>query len=53
MTSFSYDITRSYDWNYEHGPVLSEPVEPVPSTPTKSFLGHSVGSRFGIAAGLL
>lgn len=50
---FSYDVEKSYDWNYEHGPRLEgvsiEPGE----TPLRELLGHRVHSRFGIAAGLL
>ena len=53
----TYDITRSYQENYETGPQF--PSSPSPSSPspssqaTKNFLGLPVHSRTGIAAGLL
>ena len=48
----AYDIAASYQENYDRGPSLDPPPE-VPGTPHKEFLGFSVSSRFGIAAGLL
>ena len=49
----AYRVERSYDWNYEHGPCLPRRAAAVPATPLKDFLGYPVGSRLGIAAGLL
>lgn len=49
----TYRIDRSYDWNYENGPVFEGSFPAIPPTPRKSFLGHEVASRLGIAAGLL
>lgn len=49
----TYRIDRSYDWNYENGPVFDGPCPAVPATPRKTFLGYEVASRLGVAAGLL
>ena len=49
----TYDIGKSYQFNYERGPALSHPAPPVPAGPMKRFLGFAVRSRIGIAAGLL
>lgn len=49
----SYDISKTYQENYERGPRLSELLEPVPDTPEKVLFGFPVRSRLGIAAGLL
>ncbi len=49
----TYDTNRSFDWNYENGPVYQGPFPDVPKTPAKDFLGLTVNSRLGIAAGLL
>jgi dihydroorotate dehydrogenase (NAD+) catalytic subunit len=51
--TLSYDITESYQHNYEQGPRLKEPSPLIPDTPQKEFLGLPVNSRIGIAAGLL
>ena len=48
----TYDIAATYLENYERGPALDGAPE-VRQTPSKEFLGLSVRSRFGIAAGLL
>jgi dihydroorotate dehydrogenase (NAD+) catalytic subunit len=51
----TYDIAASYLENFERGPQLS-PAPDVSATPTNDrseFLGFSVNSRLGIAAGLL
>jgi dihydroorotate dehydrogenase len=50
---FTYDITRTYQENYERGPQFGSVAAPVPATPMKTFLGLPVRSRIGIAAGLL
>lgn len=49
----TYRVDRSYEWNYEHGPILPDVLPDVPKTPTKDFFGHLVNSRVGISAGLL
>jgi dihydroorotate dehydrogenase len=49
----TYRVDRSYDWNYENGPVLEGPLAAIPPTARVSFLGYEVASRLGIAAGLL
>lgn len=49
----TYDIGRTYDANYETGPKFASAPPAVPAGPRKSFLGRSVRSRIGIAAGLL
>jgi dihydroorotate dehydrogenase (NAD+) catalytic subunit len=49
----TYREDRSYEWNYEHGPVFDGPWPAVPRTKPKRFLGLPVNSRLGIPAGLL
>ncbi len=49
----TYRTDRSYDWNYQHGPVFTDPLPEVPETPLKDFFGVPVFSRMGISAGLL
>ncbi len=49
----TYREDRSYDWNYDHGPVFETPWPSVPRTRPRQFLGFKVNSRLGIAAGLL
>ncbi|MBA3313787.1 MAG: hypothetical protein M3552_03135 [Planctomycetota bacterium] len=48
----AYDITRSYQWNYDHAP---EPiVADVPASPSMwSFCGLTVETPLGVAAGPL
>ena len=48
-----YDITRSYDWNYEHAPAAVPDID-VPAYPGEwDFLGIPVNSPLGIPAGPL
>ncbi len=49
----TYDIERSFDWNFDNGPVYEGEFLDVPKTPQKDFLGLQVNSRIGIPAGLL
>lgn len=49
----TYREDRSYEWNYDHGPVFEGPWPVVPKTKSKRFLGMPVRSRLGIPAGLL
>jgi len=49
----TYDVDRTFEWNYRNGPVYDGPFPDVPQTPQKEFLGLKVNSRLGIAAGLL
>jgi len=49
----SYDIDQSYQWNYDRGPKFDSPPPDLPEGDRKEFLGFSVRSRLGIAAGLL
>src|SRR5256885_16836699 len=49
----TYDISETYQFNYDRGPVFGGPPSPIPETPMKQFLGCGVRSRIGIAAGLL
>ena len=51
----AYDIAATYRENFQRGPQL-EPRPAIPTTPANErveFLGFSVNSRLGIAAGLL
>jgi len=49
----SYDISRTYQFNYDRGPVFASAPKAVASGPLKEFLGRKVRSTLGIAAGLL
>jgi len=49
----SYDLRATWEANCERGPTFDDDPPDVPLTPMKSFLGLSVRSRIGIAAGLL
>ncbi|MDG2125431.1 MAG: hypothetical protein P8J87_17135, partial [Verrucomicrobiales bacterium] len=53
MSYGSYDISRSYLENYERGPFFRDEIGEVPEVGRKVFLGYEVGSRLGVAAGLL
>ncbi|MBI97481.1 MAG: hypothetical protein CMO78_02915 [Verrucomicrobiales bacterium] len=48
----AYDLTATYAENFERGPRFVSTPEP-PKVSLKWLLGQPVGSRFGIAAGLL
>ena len=50
----TYDVRKSYEWNYREGPVFKGPYPPKRKVPApSSFLGFPVASRLGIAAGPL
>lgn len=50
----TYDIKKSYDWNYENGPLFEGPYPPERTgQPTFKFLGFDLYSPLGIAAGPL
>ena len=50
----TYDISATYQENYDRGPQFSSAIPELPAqSPTESFLGLPVRSRLGIAAGLL
>ena len=49
---FSYNISASYQDNFDRGPQLGA-VPELPSTDSFEFLGQQVSSPLGIAAGLL
>ena len=49
----TYDITQTYQQNYDRGPILDFALPQIPQTPLKDFLGLKVRSRVGIGAGLL
>lgn len=49
----TYDIHKSWDYNYDHGPNFPGPYPPYPKEAKWSFLGHKVISPLGIAAGPL
>jgi len=50
---WTYDITKSYDWNYEKGPKFSGEFPKREVIPTKSFLHLKLNSLFGVPAGPL
>ena len=47
-----YDISRSYEWNYDHAPALRDVGMPI-DVGSWNFLGKSVPSPLGVAAGPL
>src|SRR5688572_31548560 len=49
----TYDITQTYQYNYDRGPVFPGPPKGAPAGSMKTFLGLEVRSRLGISAGLL
>ena len=49
----TYNITKSYEWNYEHGPDFHSGVFQRHLTPQVRLLDFKLSSRFGIPAGLL
>lgn len=58
MTKFkvgkpTYDINKSWDYNYEHGPIFKGSYPDMPKEPKWKFLGHKLISPLGIAAGPL
>jgi len=52
MTS-TYNLARSYRWNYEHGPLLPGRAPRAPAGSGGRVLGYRVRSRFGVSAGPL
>lgn len=50
---FTYDIGSTWQQNCERGPQFRVPAPPLVELPRRKFLGLSVRSRIGIAAGLL
>ncbi len=50
----AYDVSQSYEWNYQNGPVVEGPFpEPRTGPPRWPFLGFMLHSPLGVAAGLL
>lgn len=50
----TYDIKKSYDWNYKNGPLFRGPYPPGRTgQPAFNFLGFKLYSPLGIAAGPL
>jgi len=48
-----YDVNKSYDFNYEFGPIFYGPFPPDGGKQKKKFLGFEVNSLFGVPAGPL
>jgi dihydroorotate dehydrogenase (NAD+) catalytic subunit len=53
LPKWTYDITKSYDWNYENGPKFSGKFPSRRVRPNKKFLAFEVNSLFGVPAGPL
>lgn len=50
----TYDVTRSYEWNYRNGPCFKGPYPPLrKGSPEIPFLDFRLHSRLGVAAGPL
>lgn len=52
-TKPTYNIHKSWDWNYDHGPNFAGPYPSFPKKASWQFLGHRLVSPLGIAAGPL
>jgi dihydroorotate dehydrogenase (NAD+) catalytic subunit len=48
-----YDVNKSYDFNYEFGPIFNGPFPPDSNSDKKEFLGFRLNSLFGVPAGPL
>lgn len=49
----TYNISKSWDYNYDHGPFFDGEYPPLPKNKNWTFLGHKLISPLGIAAGPL
>ena len=50
----TYDVTQSYEWNYQNGPCFEGPYPPLrKGVPDIPFLDFKLHSRLGVAAGPL
>lgn len=49
----TYDITKSYEWNYEHGPVFQGEIPKFTRNPSLEFLGFNINNPIGVPAGPL
>lgn len=49
----TYDLSKSWDYNYDHGPFFTGTYPPLPRTRKWTFLGHRIISPLGVAAGPL
>lgn len=48
-----YDVKKSWEYNYEHGPNFKGSYPPLPKEKKWEFLGHKLISPLGVAAGPL
>lgn len=48
-----YDVTKSWEYNYEHGPNFTGPFPPLPKEKKWQLLDHKLISPLGVAAGPL
>ena len=49
----TYDLSKSYYWNYENGPIYKGVPPKLEARERKEFLGYRVNSTLGVAAGPL
>jgi dihydroorotate dehydrogenase len=49
----TYDVTRSYEWNYENGPLFDGAYPDLPRKVTGKFLGFDICVPIGVPAGPL
>ncbi len=50
----TYRVDKSYDWNYDNGPIFEDPLPKLQrGIPQIDFLGHKIFSRLGVPAGPL
>ncbi|MGD8241056.1 MAG: hypothetical protein PVH68_21060, partial [Armatimonadota bacterium] len=53
MSRPTYDVTRTYEWHYEHGPICNAPPERVAPVRQERFLGYDCNSTVGVPSGPL
>ena len=53
VTKPTYNINKSWDYNYDHGPFFNGEYPPLPKNKNWTFLGHKLISPLGVAAGPL
>ena len=49
----TYDVAKTYNWHYEHGPIHDRPPERVAPVREEQFFGHPVNSTIGVPSGPL
>ncbi len=53
MSRPTYDVTETYEWHYEHGPIHDAPPERLAPVRNEQFFGCPVNSTVGVPSGPL